>query len=50
MKKVMTFCVNTKDYGILTDPDGEWNRKTSNNQRLKISGISDFDYVKDTVT
>jgi hypothetical protein len=44
MKKVMTFCLNTKGYGIFNDPDGEWNGKTNNNQHFKISGFSDSDF------
>jgi hypothetical protein len=36
MKKVVTFCVNTKEYGVLIDPDGEWNGKINNNQHFKI--------------
>jgi hypothetical protein len=50
MKKVMSFCVNTKENGILIDPHGEWNGKTDNNQQFEISGISDSDYAKDIVT
>jgi hypothetical protein len=50
MKKVMTFCVNTKEFGILVDPDGEWNGRTDNNQHFEILGISDSDYAKDIVT
>jgi hypothetical protein len=34
MKKMMTFCVNTKEYGIFIDPDGEWKEKTNNNQQF----------------
>jgi hypothetical protein len=50
MKKLMTFCVNTKEYGILVDLDGEWNGKTDDNQQFEILGISDSDYAKDIVT
>jgi hypothetical protein len=39
-----------KEYGIVIDPDGEWNGKTDNNQHLEIPGISDSDYAKDIVT
>jgi hypothetical protein len=50
MKKVMTFCVNTKEYRVLVDPDGEWNGRTDDNQHFEILGISDSDYAKDIVT
>jgi hypothetical protein len=50
MKRVMTYCVNTRDYGMLINPKGEWNGKIDNNQFFEICGISDSDYAKDTAT
>jgi hypothetical protein len=50
MKRVMTSCVNTQDYGILINLKGEWNRKIDNNQFFEICGISDSDYAKDRAT
>jgi hypothetical protein len=46
----MTFCANTKEYGILVDTDGEWNGKTDDNPHFEILVISDSDYAKDIVT
>jgi hypothetical protein len=48
MIRVMTFCVNTKDQGITIEPKGKWD--PHNNQPYTITGVSDSDYAKDTVT
>jgi hypothetical protein len=50
MKKVMTFCVNTKDHGIFVNPDGYCNRKAENDYYFEVLGTSDSDYAKDLVT
>jgi hypothetical protein len=46
MLHAMIYCVNTRDYGILADPEGVWGGKINNNPFL-FSGISDSDYAKD---
>jgi hypothetical protein len=50
MKKVMTFCVNTKEHGITINPTGNWNGKVDQHYFLEIIGVSDSDYAKDIVT
>jgi hypothetical protein len=46
MKRVMTFCLNTKNRVLLIKPKGEWNGKLDENYVFEISGVSDSDYAK----
>jgi hypothetical protein len=48
MKRVMTFCVNTKGQGIIIEPKGKWD--PHNNQPYTITRVSDSDYAKDAAT
>ena len=43
MKKVMTFCVNTKGHGIFVNPEGYWNGKVDNDYYFEVLGTSDSD-------
>jgi hypothetical protein len=47
MRKVMTFCVNSKEHGISINPKGYWNGKAENDYHFEVLGISDSDYAKD---
>jgi hypothetical protein len=47
MKKVMTFCFNTKEHGITINPTGNWNGKVNQDFFFEIIGVSDSDYAKD---
>ena len=50
MRRVMTFCLNTKNRALLIKPKGEWNGKLDENYFFEISGVSDSDYAKDMQT
>jgi hypothetical protein len=50
MKKVMTFCVNTKEHSITINPTGNWNGKVDQDYFLEIIGVSDSDFTKEIVT
>jgi hypothetical protein len=50
MKKVITFCVNTKDHGIIVYPTGAWNGKLDEDYFFEAIGVSDSDYAKDIAT
>jgi hypothetical protein len=47
MRRVMTFCLNTKNLALLIKPKGERNGKLDENIFFEIAGVSDSDYVKD---
>jgi hypothetical protein len=48
MKQVMENCVETKDRGLLLNPDVKWNGDPE--FKLVIRGISDSDFAKDPET
>jgi hypothetical protein len=50
MRRVMTFCLNTKNRALLIKPKGEWNGKLDENYYFEIAGVSDSDYAKDIQT
>jgi hypothetical protein len=50
MRRVMTFCLNTKNCALLIKPKGEWNGKLDENYYCKIAGVSGSDYAKDMQT
>lgn len=46
MLRVMKYCVNTADRGLVLKPEGEWDGKPDSIEFI-ISGRSDSDYAKD---
>jgi hypothetical protein len=48
MKRVMEYCVETKDRGLVLKPDVKWNSDPE--FKLGIRGISDSDFAKDPKT
>jgi hypothetical protein len=50
MRRVMTFCLNTKDQALLIKPQGRWNGKLNRDNYFEITGVSDSDYAKDMQT
>jgi hypothetical protein len=45
MKRVMEYCVETKDRGLLLNPDVKWNGDTE--FKVVLCGISDSNFAKD---
>jgi len=46
LDRVMEYCLNTKDRGMVIKPEGNWNSK-KDGIRMKVEGYSDSDYAKD---
>ena len=45
MKKLMTFCVSTSNYGVHVFPNGVWKGKTNEDFLFNISVSLDSDYI-----
>jgi hypothetical protein len=50
MRRVMTFCLNTKDQALLIKPQGMCNGELNADNYFEITGVSDSDYAKDMQT
>jgi hypothetical protein len=49
MKRVMKYCVNTNDRGLMLKPTRQWDGRDKT-FKFRIKGISDSDYAKEPVT
>jgi hypothetical protein len=50
MRRVMNFCLNTKDQALLIQQQGKWNGELNGDNNFEITGVSDSDYAKDMQT
>jgi hypothetical protein len=50
MRRVMTFCLKTKDQALLIKPQGKWNGELNRDNYFEITGVPDSNYAKDMQT
>jgi hypothetical protein len=50
MRRVMTFCLNTKYRALLIKPKGKRNGELNGDNYFQITGVSDSDFAKDMQT